>query len=130
LTAEAWRDVVDTSGAAVVLSLRSAPIYPVIWQYDRQSLRPTGHITASEQLVRLEAALDLLMRLGTAEDAEACRVLARHDFHAVRWAAVRLACNVGASFGFELLAGATNDPHPHVRRTAEKTLAATAAQVR
>ena len=129
LATEAWSDVVELSGDAVVLVLRSAPCHPVLWQYDRGSLRPKGLIAATEQLARLEEALHILMLLGTAEDAESCRPLARHEFHSIRWGVVRMACQVGASLGYELLEAAVTDPHPHVRRTAQRTLsAATATQ--
>ena len=130
ICAEAWRDVVELSGSAVVLVLRSAPRYPVLWRYDRASLRPKGLIAATEQLARLEEALNILVRLGTAEDADACATLARHESHAIRWAAVRVACQVGHASAYQLLEAARHDPHPEVRRSAEQALSAAAAEVR
>ena len=119
----------ELSGDAAVVALRSAPCYPVLWQYDRRSLRPRGLVAATEHLARVEEALHILMRIGAVEDADACALLATHSSHAVRWAAVRFACHVGHSSSYQLLEAATKDPHPEVRRSAGQALNAAAAQV-
>ncbi len=49
--------------------------------------------------------------------------LADHPSHAVRWAVVQALGRLDPQAALQHLRQAVNDPHPHIRNAAQKTLA-------
>ena len=120
--AEAWSHVVEPYGDALILFLRSAPVYPTQWVYDRETLRPIALVPGSRALDRVQHTLNLLSHIGSAEDAEVCFRLARHPAHAIRWQAVKTACALEHPDAVALLKNAVDDVHPEIREAASQAL--------
>ncbi len=81
------------------------------------------HIVAAPHDARLEGAMRLLRVLGHRPGAKVTAALASHEAHFVRWTAIRYTTALDPEEGRRLLQQATTDPHPHVRRAAERALA-------
>ena len=121
---EAWRDVTEFDGRGVLLQLHSPLCHTTRWAYDRRSLKPVALVAAERSLGRIDDALQMLRRIGTAGHAVACEKLLDHESHVVRWEAVRVACALGHKESRRLVENATRDSHPHVREAATRAMAA------
>jgi hypothetical protein len=93
------------------------------WVYDRSTLGAVSSIAASPHDARLEGGMRLLRVLGHTPAAPIVAALAEHEAHFVRWTAIRYAMALDPDEGLRLLRRAATDPHPHVRRAAERALA-------
>jgi HEAT repeats len=121
LLTEAWTDVIEPYGSGLLLWLRSAAIHHVQWIYDRQGM-PLALMPASRALARIQASLELLGHVGDADDASLCFRLAAHGAHAIRWQAIRTACQLHHPDSVTLLQRALHDSHPEIRDAASQTL--------
>lgn len=119
---EAWWDVVEPYGDALLLVLQTAPYHTTQWIYDRDTLRPRALAAGNRALARMTDALNILAHTGTSEDADVCVTLASHRSHAVRWAAVQTAHVLGHPAAPALLQSALVDPHPEIRAAAASSL--------
>lgn len=125
LRLEAFRDIVEIKPAAEVrlaLVLSSAPVSTIRWSYDRSTLEPRECATATLNENHLSHAMWALVQLGHPRAAEAIAGLYEHPAHYLRWDAVRALMEVDPERGMELLQRAATDPHPHVRRAAQRAL--------
>jgi hypothetical protein len=95
---------------------------PLEWTFDRETLSPiggTGNDPAESQLISLIRAAAVF----PGSDLESLRRAVGHPSHSVRWAAVQAIGKLDSDAAVELLPGLARDPHPHIRRAAERTLA-------
>lgn len=95
---------------------------PLDWTFDRESLSPiaaSGNDLAESQLISLirTAAVFSDSDLGLLHKA------LDHSSHSVRWAALQAIGKLDRDAAAALLPSFARDPHPHVRRAAERTLA-------
>lgn len=120
--AEAWVEPVEPYGDGLLLVLQSPAVHFTSWSYDRESMRPQSLIAGSRGAARVQAALDLLSYVGTAEDADVCLRLATHPAHAIRWEAIRTAFALDHPRAMTLLKAAAHDSHPDVRQSASEAL--------
>lgn len=92
------------------------------WTFDRQSLAPIGATSnnpAEGNLISLIKASAVFPE----SELGPLRQALLHSSHSVRWAAAQAIGKLDAQVALELLPGLTQDPHPHIRRAAERTLA-------
>jgi hypothetical protein len=107
--------------------LLSRPVARVQWVYDVQTHRALRAVAADPGASRLEFAAQALGELRGEHAAERLLSLCEHPDHFVRWAAIRSLTRVDLRAGVEKVRGAANDPHPHVRNAASRTLQKMAA---
>ena len=126
LVKRAESDIVDLAGSAdapvVTAQLHLASKGGLDWTFDRQSLAPIG-ATENDPA---ESHLVSLIRAAALFDETDLRLLRRallHPSHNVRWAALQAIGKLDADTAAALLPELGRDPHPHVRRAAERTLA-------
>jgi HEAT repeats len=94
------------------------------WVYDKSSLRPVRLVPAEPSWSRLDYAAQTMAQLGDEDSIPALTRLAReHPAHFVRWTAVQSVVTLDPDAGMQLVLEARRDPHAHVRRAAQKTLA-------
>lgn len=95
---------------------------PLDWTFDRRSLSPigaSGNDLAESQLISLIRTAAVF----SDSDVDQLRRALDHPSHSVRWAAMQAIGKLDAEAATALLPDLTRDPHPHVRRAAERTLA-------
>lgn len=102
----------------------SAWVTSQIWSFSQEDLRPRGASLTSLSSSILIAMMGEIARAGFVEAADAVKGLYLHPDHNVRWAAVKCLGALGSEAAHELLREAVNDPHPHIRRAAARSVAA------
>lgn len=120
----AGRDLIDIKPAeapSVLLVLSSRTVVPYRWEYDHDTLSPVRMMAAEEAPGRLNSVIRFLAAAGDPSSCRACGP-GRHSDHTVRWNATRAALVLDQRTGMELLERATEDPHPHVKQTARRSL--------
>lgn len=97
---------------------------PIQWMAERSSLRIAQAISSSPIHSELEIMARTLgaLRMG---GADALGRLAAHESHFVRWAAIQAMGRVEPERAIALLNRATEDAHPHIRRSASAFLSRT-----
>ncbi|WP_395641412.1 HEAT repeat domain-containing protein [Rudaea sp.] len=117
-------EITSIDGDGWILQLVLGDHLPVIRYFDRSSLYQIGTSSANVHASRIEFILDLFKRFRYQEAAAAVEKIQNTSrFHFVRWKAVQTLLNLDLERGKSSLARALNDPHPHVRRAASRTLA-------
>jgi hypothetical protein len=122
---EAHRDVARTGvgeGAAVVIALTRMQATRMRWVYDAFTLLPVHAEAADSTAARIEYAIALLAALDHTEAVPVIAALYDHPDHFVRWSAVCRVMDLDPSEGVHLVHRALQDPHPHVRRAARRSL--------
>jgi hypothetical protein len=125
LVLEPRRDVVDLlppAEPAYLLVFDGPRVLTQRWVYDKSTLRAVSSVAASPHDARLEGGMRLLRVLGHTPAAPVVAALAAHEAHFVRWTAIRYTMALDPDEGRRLLESAVTDPHPHVRRAAERAL--------
>lgn len=105
-----------------LLTLLTAPLWPHIWTFDRDSLRPSTISAADKQMSELRVALQIFRRLGYVESEHVVRGLVSHPIHDVRWEAIKTLVTLNPAAGAMALRRAMLDRHPHVRNAAALSL--------
>lgn len=94
---------------------------PIQWMAERDSRHIVQAISASP----IHSELEIMARtLGALREGgeDSLRSLAAHESHFVRWAAIQAMGRVAPGTALELLKAATDDPHPHIKRSASAFL--------
>lgn len=116
----------------VVLKLNSKRTQPLLWCYDKFSLRPLMSAACTPLPSRLQMSALCLSELQVVFDGpqrektiENLERLSNHGFHYVRWAALQSLYSIDSDRAIPLLVNSqAGDRHPHVRRAAAKSLMA------
>jgi hypothetical protein len=126
LAKHAESDILDFEASpdapVVVARLQLPSKGPLDWAFDRRTLSPIG-ATSNDPV---ESHLISLIRAAAffpESDLGLLRRAVLHPSHNVRWAAVQAIGRLDSSAAVALLPDLVRDPHPHVRRAAERTLA-------
>jgi hypothetical protein len=109
-------------GPLPVLRVATSAVRPLEWLFSKGTLQAWQANDAELSSTQLRVAAYVLGKIAHHSSIEPLRALSSHKHHAVRWAAIQ---NLGRLSRTEALAKireAVNDPHPHVRRAAQKTL--------
>jgi hypothetical protein len=105
-----------------VLKLTTAPFQGMEWLFNKS----TGHAWQANDseltATQLRVAAYILGKLADPQSIEPLTRLVDHSHHAVRWAAIQGLGRISRSAAMDKLTIAVNDPHPHIRRAAAKTL--------
>jgi hypothetical protein len=106
-----------------MLKLLFGPVQTTEWLFQRDTLQAWLQQDADTATSQLRAAAHILGLLADAESLDALLKLSQHRSHAVRWAAMQNLSHVSKSKALERYReAATDDPHPHIRRGAQKVL--------
>lgn len=106
-----------------LLTLLTVSLWPHIWSFDRDSLRPSTISAADKQMSELRVALQIFRGLGYVESEQVVRKLVSHPVHDVRWEAIKTLLALNPATGAIALRSAVGDSHPHVRNAAARSLA-------
>ncbi len=109
----------------VVLKLSTAPILPLEWLFQKDSLQSWQANDADLTSTQLRVAADVLGKFAHQSSLEPLKLLTGHGHHAVRWTAIQNLGRLNRTEALAKLEAACNDPHPHIRRAANKTLGLT-----
>lgn len=119
-------DVLDFEGSpddpVLVTRLELPSRGSLEWVFDRDSLAPIGGTSTDAAESRMISMIRVIGLFPEAE-LEPLREATRHPSHSVRWAALQTIGKLDSAAALALLPGLTEDPHPHIRRAAERTLA-------
>ncbi len=126
------RHVPDYSAKAeqVLLKLNAKINQPLIWVFDRESLRPVMASACSAGASRLQNLAVCLSELESVmtpdqrtTSEESLLALSNHALHFVRWTALQKLYDVSPSQAIRrLTVAAAEDPHPHVREASQESL--------
>ncbi|WP_414517059.1 HEAT repeat domain-containing protein [Nostoc sp. PCC 9305] len=106
----------------ILVVFTSKTVAPLLWEYDSSTLFPTRAISADFLSSRLEYTAWMLSELGDDTSIPALKTLLEHEDHYVRWAAIRSVARLDFTQGVNLLHTALEDPHPHIRNAARRSL--------
>lgn len=125
-----YEDVLDWESATTtgfVLRLHSESVGQYEWAFDRQTLTASGVTVLDSFSSQVTTAMQMLGALGAPLDRDFLEMgLASKDFH-VRWETLKTISKVAPEMTLDALETLRNDPHPAIRRAAEKTIAMNAA---
>lgn len=105
-----------------VLRLTTAPLRPLEWLFSKATLQAWQANDADIASTQLRVAAYVLGKIAHQSSVVPLKQLSSHRHHAVRWAAIQNLGRLNRSEALVKIREATNDPHPHVRRAAQKTL--------
>jgi hypothetical protein len=124
-------DVVDwqSDGATgYLLRLHSESLGQYEWAFDRTTLAPKGVTVLDASSSQVATAMQMLTALDVPVDRDFIEAgLGSPDFH-VRWETLKMVNRVAPELVRETLERLTADPHPAIRRAAEKTLSLNATK--
>ncbi|MES2683268.1 MAG: HEAT repeat domain-containing protein [Pseudomonadota bacterium] len=106
----------------VVLKLSTAPIRPLEWLFQKETLKSWQANDADLSSTQLRVAADVLGKFAHQSSLEPLKLLTTHPHHAVRWTAIQNLGRLNRSEALAKLQIACSDPHPHIQRAAKKTL--------
>ena len=106
----------------VVLKLTTAPILPLEWLFQKDTLQSWQANDADLTSTQLRVAADVLGKFAHQSSLEPLKLLTSHGHHAVRWTAIQNLGRLNRSAAVAKLEEACSDPHPHIRHAARKTL--------
>jgi len=93
------------------------------WYFDPQTLRPLSIHASSVSTAIAQTLSDFLGTYGDHSSIESLAALLEHPAHFIRFTAARDMLRVSLSAGRQAFEQLTKDPHPHVRKCAEVTVA-------
>lgn len=117
-------EALSASGDVWLLQIVLGEYDPLIRHFDRRTLEPRGVSSASFHATRVEFLVDLLSRCASDRGIDTISNVCRESsFHFVRWKAMQTLIEVDTQRGLDELAYArVNDPHPHIRTAARRSL--------
>lgn len=113
-----------------ILRFVSRCVRPLEWLFSRSTLLAWQANDAELRLTQLRVAAHALGKIAHQSSIGPLRRLASHSHHAVRWAAIQNLGRLSRSAALAKIKEAVNDPHPHVKRAAQKTLEQLSARPR
>lgn len=118
------RDVIDIQPERPVLLLKlfSTRLEPLLWSFERESLAPRQVYAADLVPSILGYMMQVVSHYGDASSVEALRTLRGHPQHFLRWEAVKGLARLHRAEALVALQQSLDDPHPHIRRAAARTL--------
>ena len=124
LTVHAGIDIIDWSIEVPVVLLRyiSAPNEQIQWTFHKSPVRPWFVASVDPGATQLSA---LCAYFAAALDLQAVKPMGEllaHRNHQVRWEATQSLWKLDRKMGYKALLASLNDPHPHVRNTASRSL--------
>lgn len=105
-----------------VVKFMTKAIQPMEWLFTRDGLQAWQANDGDLSFTQLRVAADVLGRFAHQSSVEPLKRLAHHAHHAVRWAAIQNLGRISRSEAIIHLRAAIDDPHPHLRRAAQRTL--------
>ena len=105
-----------------VVKLTYGPVETMEWLFHRDTGAAWKISDSDLAATQMRVAAYVLGQISHTSSAPALKLLTFHDSHAVRWAAIQALSRISVSDALERLRTAVNDPHPHIRRAAERTL--------
>ena len=105
------------------LVLLTAPLWPHVWSFDRDSLCPWTISAADVQTSELRVILRIFRELRHAASEQVVQELVSHPVHDVRWEAIKTLATLNPAAGATALRSALADRHPHIRNAAARSLA-------
>ncbi|RMH36862.1 MAG: HEAT repeat domain-containing protein [Gammaproteobacteria bacterium] len=123
-------DLVPIGRATLLLILNYNIEEFLIWHFDRKNKFPVGVSAASFMDSRMQMAALALGKMSDGRDSDisALKKLLGHPRHFVRWQAMQSLGTLRPQDCLVALREALQDPHPHVRRAALKSLRRVQAQ--
>jgi hypothetical protein len=117
-------DMLEVKGDLAVLEFALTDARRIVWNYDAETKQAAFASSGSVDATRIEFAMEMF-RLFKAKKAlpTLLRIAREHGHHWVRWKAVKIMLQLDVTAGLEALEAARQDPHQHVRKAAESTLA-------
>jgi len=106
----------------VVLRLQLALFGGLEWMFDRSTLRPVGANSLNPTHSHLTSLAYAASLVGDSSSIEPLELALSHPNHAVRWAAVQAIGRLDRNAALRALGKLSDDPHPHVRRSAARML--------
>lgn len=106
----------------LVLKLTTAPFQMLEWLFSKETLHPWQANDADLSSTQLRVGAYLLGRLAHQSSLAPLQDLAGHANPNVRWAAIQSIGRLSRSEALKRLKVALDDPHPHIRRAAKKSL--------
>jgi hypothetical protein len=106
----------------VLLSLIHRQAQPTYRTFDYRTLEGVQLSASDPGTSRLEFATKLLAELDYTPASDAVAGLCEHPLHFVRWSAMRGLARLDPERALPLIEAAMEDPHPHVREAARKSL--------
>lgn len=106
----------------LVLKFTTSPLQALQWLFSRENLQPLQANDAFIKWTQLRVAAFLLGRLGDSSSVEALTHVAGHANPVVRWAGIQNLGRISRAAAIGRLKEAADDPHPHLRQAARKTL--------
>jgi hypothetical protein len=106
----------------LVLKLATAPILPLEWLFNKDTLQAWQANDADLSSTQLRVAADVLGKFAHQTSLPPLLQLSHHPHHAVRWAAIQSLGRLNRSVALSRLDEACSDAHPHVRHAARRTL--------
>lgn len=106
----------------LVVKLQTAPYQPLEWLFNKETLYAWQANDSDVRATQMRVAAYLLGKMAHPSSAEPLELLTTHPHHAVRWAAIQNLGRLSRKQAIAKLNEALQDPHPHIRRAAQKTL--------
>ena len=118
-------DIIDLKfdGEACLAKFFSTDFDAVMWSFDRHSLEPLHAYSADMESTIYTYMAEALAEFGGQRAIPGLTCLSTHPVHYVRWKAIQMLGRVCQASTVSALEAASNDPHPHVRNAAQKSLA-------
>lgn len=111
-----------------VLRLHSEQVGHYEWAFDRETRTPKGVTVLDSYSSQMTTAMQMLTAMGTPVDKDFIETgLASPYFH-VRWETMKMIGQLAPGLVPETLARLRNDPHPAIRRAADRTVEMNAAK--
>jgi hypothetical protein len=116
-------EFVESDGGVITLDLALTKANTIVWNYDPDTLRALFASSGSVNATRMEFTIELFRVF---KDRQAIpnllRIVKEHEFHWIRWEAVKALLHIDLDSGKHALDVASLDSHRHVRAAAAKTL--------
>ena len=106
----------------MMLKFVTTAILPLEWLFKRETLQAWQANDADLSFTQLRVAADVLGKMAHQSSMKALKLMTGHGHHAVRWSAIQNLGRINRTEAILKLKEAVNDPHPHVRNAAQKTL--------
>jgi hypothetical protein len=105
-----------------VLLFTSRCLQPLEWLFSKTTLHAWQANDADLQFTQLRVATNVLGKIAHQTSLDPLLKLSHHSHHAVRWAAIQNMGRINRTAALSRVRAALDDPHPHVRRAAQKTV--------
>jgi hypothetical protein len=115
--------MVPANELVIFVILSTVPLLRMRWCYDPHTLAPVRSEISDLMTSRIEFACSALGQMADPSSIPAMKMVLDHPAHFIRWAAIKSILLIDHREGIPLLINALEDPHPHVRNAASRTLA-------